>query len=506
MPVAVSFPGVYVEEIPSGVRTIAGVATSITAFLGRAARGSSTDAVTVTSFAEYERTFGGLHRDFMLGYAVRDFFVNGGAQAVIVRIYKPAEGQAAKASLDVSGLAVEAASEGAWGMKLRARVDKKAATDPNLIAVAQRLGLAPGDLFDLTVRDGGTGVIETFLNLSTKESARRVDRVLVAESSLARVAASVTLPSNTAPAAHTGNLSDADVWTDNGKSSPAKTTPAGTEATDGAALDAAAYKGVIPRLDQADLVNLVCVIPSARGGEVPDDVYQEALSYCAKRRAMLLVDAKIAWTSVSAARTGLGGMNLVGDAARNAAIYFPRIAPGRPAARTARLDTFAPCGVDGRRHRAHRRAARRLEGAGRASTPRSNGVQGLTVNADRRARTASSTRSGINCLRTFPVFGTRGLGRAHAARRRRSWPTSGSTCPVRRLALFIEESLYRGTQVGGVRAERRAAVGADPAERRRVHAQPVPPGRVPGHDAARGVLRQVRQARRRRRTTSTAAS
>ena len=36
MPVAVSYPGVYIEEIPSGVRTITGVATSITAFLGRA--------------------------------------------------------------------------------------------------------------------------------------------------------------------------------------------------------------------------------------------------------------------------------------------------------------------------------------------------------------------------------------------------------------------------------------------------------------------------------------
>ena len=32
--------------------------------------------------------FGGLHRDFTLSYAVRDFFVNGGAQAIIVRLYK----------------------------------------------------------------------------------------------------------------------------------------------------------------------------------------------------------------------------------------------------------------------------------------------------------------------------------------------------------------------------------------------------------------------------------
>ena len=36
MPVAPTFPGVYIEEIPSGVRTITGVATAITAFIGRA--------------------------------------------------------------------------------------------------------------------------------------------------------------------------------------------------------------------------------------------------------------------------------------------------------------------------------------------------------------------------------------------------------------------------------------------------------------------------------------
>ena len=52
--------------------------------------------------------------------------------------------------------------------------------------------------------------------------------------------------------------------------------------------------------------------------------------------------------------------------------------------------------------------------------------------------------------------------------------------PVRRLALFLEESLYRGLQVGGVRAQRRAALGADPAHRRRLHEQPVPAGRLPG--------------------------
>ena len=39
MPVALTYPGVYIEEVPSGVRTITGVATSIALFIGWAPRG-----------------------------------------------------------------------------------------------------------------------------------------------------------------------------------------------------------------------------------------------------------------------------------------------------------------------------------------------------------------------------------------------------------------------------------------------------------------------------------
>src|SRR5262245_66090578 len=87
MPAALTYPGVYIEEIPSGVRTITGVATSITAFVGRAIRGPVNEAVTINSFGDFEKEFGGLWLDNALGYAVRDFFLNGGSQAIIVRLY-----------------------------------------------------------------------------------------------------------------------------------------------------------------------------------------------------------------------------------------------------------------------------------------------------------------------------------------------------------------------------------------------------------------------------------
>ncbi len=88
MPVQPTYPGVYIEELPSGVRTITGVATSITAFVGRTLRGPVNEPVTITNFGDFERLFGGIWVNSTLGYAVRDFYNNGGSLALIVRLEK----------------------------------------------------------------------------------------------------------------------------------------------------------------------------------------------------------------------------------------------------------------------------------------------------------------------------------------------------------------------------------------------------------------------------------
>jgi phage tail sheath protein FI len=85
-----TYPGVYVEEIPSGVRTITGVATSVTAFVGAAKRGPVNRAVRVRSFADFEQRFGGLVANLELGYAVRLFFLNGGNDSWVVRVARSA--------------------------------------------------------------------------------------------------------------------------------------------------------------------------------------------------------------------------------------------------------------------------------------------------------------------------------------------------------------------------------------------------------------------------------
>jgi hypothetical protein len=442
---------VYIEEIPSGVRTITGVATSITAFIGKALRGATDQPITITSFGDFERIFGGLHRDIMLSYAVRDFFLNGGSKAVIVRLYKSTAGSAAKALFEVPNLPLEAANEGAWGMQVRVRVDKKSDTDANadqnLQAVALRLGVQPTDLFNLMVRDGGTGFIESFLNLTSKESARRADRVLQAESTLVRVSSSLTLPSDTAPSAHAGTLVDADVWTAAGKSTAAKDATPADVAVDSASLDGSAYKGSqssktgLYQLEKTDLFNLLCILPDARGGDVPNDVYQEALSYCAKRRAMLIVDPKNGWNSVSAAQSGVPGMGLNGDMARNAAIYFPRIKQA-DSQLGGQIETFVPCGtIAGVMARTDgQRGVWKAPAGIDASLV---GVAGLQVELTD-AENGLLNPLGINCLRTFPAYGRVAWG-ARTLRGADSAADEYKYVPVRRLALFIEESLYRGT-------------------------------------------------------------
>ncbi len=183
MPSTLSYPGVYIEEIPSGVRTISGVATSVTAFVGYTAKGVVDKPVRIFNYGDYEREFGGLHRDSDVSYAVQQFFMNGGADAYVVRL---AAG-AAPASVDlfaangVVALRLFASSAGTWGNSLRATVDYDSAN--------------PYGSFNLTVRrvtlTGGKEVAdeqEEFRNLSMNpRSANYVVGVVNAGSRLVRV-------------------------------------------------------------------------------------------------------------------------------------------------------------------------------------------------------------------------------------------------------------------------------------------------------------------------------
>jgi hypothetical protein len=434
MPVAVSYPGVYIEEVPSGVRTITGVATSITAFIGRARRGPIDEPIRVQSYAEFERIFGTLWREATLGYAVNQFFQNGGSDALIVRVHNGATA----ATLSIGGLVLEAANPGLWGTGLRVRIDHH--TRPLLP------GEAPDSLFNLTVRDTGTGSIERFLNLSIEAGAARYARnVLMRDSKLVRA--------TTVPAAQPAASGDAPAGVDP-MTVDAGSTGFGTDdGSDGnpitdAEISAAgleAPKQGIWMLEKADLFNLLCIPPLRHDADVGAQTRSAAATYCAKRRALYIVDPSSDWdepADLTGAASGLDGAAWGLARSSNAAVYFPRIRVP-DALQEGRLAEYAPCGaIAGVMARTD--SARGVWKAPAGIEATLAGVAELTVKLTD-GENGILNPLGVNCLRSFPVIG-RVVWGARTLRGADQLADDYKYVPVRRLALFIEESLYRGTQ------------------------------------------------------------
>jgi uncharacterized protein len=86
MAVQPSWPGVYIEELPTQ-KPIEGAGTGVGAFLGPARNGHPNRPAFITSFDEFRSQFDARPLNgFYLWYAVRGFFENGGRRAQIVRV------------------------------------------------------------------------------------------------------------------------------------------------------------------------------------------------------------------------------------------------------------------------------------------------------------------------------------------------------------------------------------------------------------------------------------
>jgi len=449
MPVTPTYPGVYVEEIPSGVRTITGVATSIAAFVGRAARGPVNVATTITSFGDFQRIFGGLWVNSRMGYAVRDFYQNGGTTAIIVRLIHT---DATAADLPVGGgfpsKSLLAASEGAWGNALHSVVETGASNASAVSAdLATQWGLTVADLFNLYVRDFNTGATESYRNLTVRDSPRRIDKVLPVESTLVKIASGASLTG--VPTANTAPASGKTIWTD-----PNANTPASANSgADGSALVEADFDGGtlqsakqgIYALLNTDLFNILCIPPYTSTDDVDTGLITSAATLCSDRRAMLLIDSPSSWTTVDQTKSGISTLvtNIaIGPFAANAALFFPRVNETDPLHNNS-LGSFVPCGaVAGIFARTD--AQRGVWKAPAGLDAGLVGVPQLTVGMTD-LENGELNPLGVNCLRTLPaagnvVWGSRTL--LGDDRLASEW----KYIPVRRTALFIEESLYRGTQ------------------------------------------------------------
>jgi len=430
---------VYIEEVSSGVHTITGVATSITGFLGTAAQGPTDKAVRVLDFSDFTRRFGDLDPGYAMGYAVRDFFRNGGAEAVICRLYTPPDNGTGQASLELAqNLRLAASSPGPWGDVLLARVDHKVSKE-----LAEAWGLTEADLFNLQVRLGPEGLLETFLNLTVKDSPRKIDRVLSAESTLARVQDPANLPATRPDANADPAPTDKSPWVGD---TPTKTTVKGDK---GKALDDSAYEGDRDTrkgkylLEDVDLVNLVCVLGSTPTDAVSPTVLADLLSYCVERRAFLVVDSPPDWKHddlVSDPVTPLTALTISGQDARNAALYYPRIQETDPA-RGGLVATYPACGaVAGVMARTDA-----TRGVWKAPAGVDASLTGVVDLADALTDKENGVlnKVAINALRSFPIYGDVVWG-SRTLRGADQAADEYKYVPVRRTALFLEESLYRG--------------------------------------------------------------
>jgi uncharacterized protein len=320
MPATVSYPGVYVDEVSGGIHPIAGVPTSITAFVGWASKGPLDEPTRIVSFADYERVFGGLCGLSTMSYAVQHFFLNGGSEALVVRVGS------------------------ATGLSRNKR--------------------------------GATSAIN-------------------------------------------GN---------------------------------AKKKTGLHSLNEAHFFNLLCIPPPvlvrSDGTVIEEDVqnatWSMAARLCRDRRAFLLVDAPRNWTATTAL-TGIGAFSAIGR--EDAAIYFPRLRVADPLQKN-KLANFAPSGVvAGIISRTD--AQRGVWKAPAGTEASANGVSGLSINGVPATVTDAENGVlnplGINCLRAFPasglvVWGARTLAGSDVI------ASEWKYIPVRRTALYIEESLDQGTK------------------------------------------------------------
>lgn len=172
-----TYPGVYVEEIPSGLHTISGVATSVAVFIDFFKEGPMNKAVKIYGMGDFNRIFGGLDIRSDASYAIQQFFLNGGTEAYVIRVAGTDSGAGSaptKAAVavcsDVPGTTeifrATAVNEGIWGNNIRMEVDHNTSDPATLFNLAITR-------YSSTEGDAAVVLSEKYLELSLDEDDPR---------------------------------------------------------------------------------------------------------------------------------------------------------------------------------------------------------------------------------------------------------------------------------------------------------------------------------------------
>lgn len=431
-------PGVYVEEIPSGVKPIEGVGTSTACFIGYTEKGPLRDPTYITSWDDYERTFGGIRDEEIpaggddplgdpMGHAVFAFFRNGGGKAYVVRVAS-APGQPdlellAKSRgsiVDDDGneiVAFTAINEGTWGDAIVVKIESQTGAAGRFVV---KIGMvAPDDVFtavesyrDISLDRSNREFIENVIN-----DGPRLATVHVAEGHEAAAAAAMAGPRSVRLTGGGNGIQ-----------------PATGE-----------YDAVFALLAKQRDVNIV-LLPGkywAENGD-GDPTIASALAHCeAMGNRMLIVDPPpaVPLATEEDARTLIAATSTYG------AMYYPWLLVSNPhydpdqnpgAATNVLVSPAAAAAglwakTDGRR------------GVWKAPAGIEFpllGVTKLEFTVDDAVQD-NLNPNGVNALRKMPGYGTVVWGtRTLSTKSNPEW----RYVPVRRTAIFIEQSIYEGIQ------------------------------------------------------------
>ena len=474
MPVALDKgPGVYIQELPNPVQPIVGVPTAVAAFYGQAPEGMADYPFQVNSWADYENEFGGLASGYPLSYAVYLFFLNGGSTGLVVRYNDtsvPFASVALPPSSGTNPITLQASSRGDWGKELSAQVDTG-----NLFGSANQ--------FNLTItRTNATGTIvaqEFYKGASMNKGTPQYLPTLLAGSRLVTAenpdnwgtappsatvdskgnpqAVSFTFPQAAPSTSGAGQQTSAGAGTPGsggqqtggGATTTGGSGTAGAPSTSGAAgtagplpsLGDPAQKTGIWALLKADIFNILC-LPVDPGSTYDAATLSTAAVFCERHRAMLIADPPTDWTNTLALPDfpTITGHPAVSPASANAAVYYPNLVLTDA---THTPFNAGPCGaVAGVWAATDNNRGVWKAPAGTAATI--SGITGFTAQvADDESGLINPLA--VNGLRTMPAVGPVVWGARTTVGVDQS-PNQWKYVPVRRLALFIEESLRRGTQ------------------------------------------------------------
>jgi phage tail sheath protein FI len=453
MPVTPTFPGIYIEEIQSSAHTITAAPTSIAVFVGYTHPFKTNNfgqAVRLFSFTDYEREFGGFFSNSgfdspdqfgSVAHSVNQFFLNGGAECYVVGLKAnalsgspAASGEITAPSVTVGGVVFTGREPTDAAHEMTIRVDNlnpgSASSPPilNIADVTVTYGTGPGAQFEkfrqISLDPGSDSKPNSnFIQNRLGTADNFISSLVFVDRDKTSFPNHFTLPA--------------------GQTSETKFMPPSPEGPIVfAQSDFTTVFADNQPLDKVAIFNLL-ILP----GVTENGILSEAARFCEKKLAFLIIDPPF----ISAA-DDLGGQvdgkqtepieDLLGDipVEKNAALYFPYLRSSDP---VTGADIELPpagtvAGIFGRTdlNRGVWKAPAGLE----TSILNSPGVVERGKMTDQQQGVLNQL--GVNCLREFPgsgtvVFGSRTMVTANPALKD-MW----RYVPVRRMALFLEQTLY----------------------------------------------------------------